>query len=184
MAILLIGVLGYALAGRNPGATLDTAVQRGERPVAPGQDISLAVLGGSQRQTLAALRGQVVFVNIWGSWCDPCKDEAPLITAVHDALQQTGEGQVLGVTHIDPSAKSLAFVKEFGLTFPSVRDVDNKLYDALGAGGTPETIVIDQHGKVAAIARSGITPKFVRAALKAVGSKATIPASFKESDFT
>lgn len=177
LAVLLIGVLAYALVAGGSGSNLDSAVKRGELPVVPegGGAIALPVLGSTTEQRrLDDLKGQVVVVNVWGSWCEPCEAEAPLISEIHNALQKSGEGQVLGVTHVDPSEKSLAFVKEHGLTFPSVRDVEDELYDAFGGTGTPETYVLDREGRVAAVSRGVITPEFANKALAAVGVKARV----------
>ncbi len=178
LAVLLVGVLGYALLGTG-GSNIDSAVQHGERPAIPegAGAIALPVLGSAAtKQTLDSLRGKVVFVNVWGSWCPPCKDEAPLVSQIHDALGKTGEGQVMGVTHVDPSEKSLEFVKENGLTYPSLRDVDDKVYDAFGGTGAPETYVLDRQGRVAAIRRGVITAAFANEALQAAGAKARVPA--------
>lgn len=177
LAVLLIGVLAYALVAGGTGSNLDSAVKRSELPAVPdgGSALALPVLGAAGKtQRLDDLKGKVVVVNVWGSWCEPCEAEAPLISQVHDALQASGEGQVLGVTHVDPSEKSLAFVKEHGLTFPSVRDVEDELYDAFGGTGTPETYVLDRQGRVAAISRGVITAEFANKALAAAGAKARV----------
>lgn len=185
LAVLLIGVLAYALVAGGSGSNLDSAVKRGELPAIPdgGGAIALPVLGSTsgERRKLDDLKGRVVVVNVWGSWCEPCEAEAPLISEIHNALQKTGEGQVLGVTHIDPSEKSLAFVREYGLTFPSVRDVEDELYDAFGGTGTPETYVLDREGRVAAVSRGVITPEFANEALAAVGVKARVSEAEKTS---
>lgn len=176
LAVLLVGVLAYALVGGN-GSNLDSAVQRGERPAVPdgAAALQLPVLGEDGRtQSLEDLRGKVVVVNVWGSWCEPCEDEAPLISEIHDALKKSGEGQVVGVTHVDPTEKSLAFVQKHGLTFPSVRDVEDELYDAFGGTGTPETYVLDKSGRVAALSRGVITPEFANEALQTVGATARV----------
>ncbi len=175
LAVLLVGVLAYALVGTG-GSNIDSAVQNGERPAVPdgAAAVALPVLGGEAKQSLDSLKGKIVVVNVWGSWCPPCKEEAPLISAVHDALVKSGEGQVMGITHIDPSEKSLAFVKENGLTFPSLRDIDDKVYNAFGGTGAPETYVLDRQGRVAAIRRGVITAAFANEALAAAGAKARV----------
>lgn len=173
LAVLLVGVLAYSLAA-DGDTNLDTAVRRGERPAAPGTTIALPKLGGSGTQTIASLKGKVVFVNVWASWCQPCEQEAPLMSAIHDALVANGEGQVLGITHIDPSQKSLAFQREFRLSFPSLRDIDDEVFDAFGATGPPETYVLDREGRVAAISRGAISVEFANEALRAVGAKSRV----------
>ena len=181
LAVLLVAVLAYALVGAGGGSNIDSAVQRGERPVIPdgAGALALPVLGSDARKSLDSMRGQVVVVNVWGSWCEPCEAEAPLISGIHDALVKTGEGQVMGVTHVDPSEKSIAFAKEHKLTFPSLRDVDDQLYDAFGGTGTPETYVLDRQGRVAAIRRGVITADFANRALAAAGAKARVSASLE-----
>lgn len=176
LAALLVGVLAYAVFAKDPGSSLDTAVQRGEKPPAPATMLELPRLGEEGKASVSDLKGQIVFVNIWASWCPPCEDEAPLIRELHAALQQSGEGTVLGVTHQDASKDSLEFAREFGLDFPSIRDVEGEFFDAWGATGPPETYAIDAQGRVAAVARGAVGRDFVRGALKAAGAKATIPA--------
>lgn len=178
LAVAIIAVLAYALVGTG-GSNLDSAVGRGEKPAIPegAGAIALPVLGSDAKQSLDSLRGKVVVVNVWGSWCAPCEDEAPLISGVHDALTKTGEGQVVGVTHVDPSEKSIAFAVENKLTFPSVRDVDDELYDAFGGTGTPETYVLDRQGRIVALRRGEIDAAFINAALKTAGAKAQVSAS-------
>ncbi len=118
-------------------------------------------------------------VNVWASWCPPCEEEAPILNAMHTALQDKGEGQVLGVTHVDPSAKSLAKAREWKLTYPSVRDVNDELYDAFGATGPPETYVLDPRGRIVAISRGVITAEFANAALAEAGATARIDPNTK-----
>ncbi len=178
LAVLLVGVLAYGLLGRT-STNLDTGVKRGERPMAPAATEPLPKLGSAGSTTLASLKGKVVVVNLWASWCEPCKGEAPLVSAIHDALVKSGEGQVLGVTYLDATSKSLAFAKEFRLTFPSVRDIDEKIYDGFEATGQPETYVIDREGRIAAISRGVISAKFANEALKAAGATARVPAAIQ-----
>ncbi len=140
LAVLLVALLTYGLLTGGTSTNLDTRVQRGEKPPAPAANVELPRLGGGGTTSLADLRGKVVVVNVWASWCPPCEDEAPILTAVSRALAKAGDGQVLGVTHVDPSEKSLAKVREWGLPYPSVRDVDDELYKAFGATRAPRDV--------------------------------------------
>lgn len=179
LAVLLIALLAYGLVTSGASTNLDTAVKQGEKPVAPAADVALPRLGAGGEQRLADLRGKVAVVNVWASWCPPCEEEAPILNAMHRALQAKGEGQVLGVTHVDPSAKSLAKAREWRLTYPSVRDVNDKLYDAFGATGPPETYVLDPQGRIVAISRGVITADFANAALAEAGASARIDPNTK-----
>lgn len=174
LAVLLVALLAYGLLTGGSKTNLDTAVKRGEKPIGPEAGLALPNLGKSGTTSLSQLRGKVVVVNVWASWCPPCEDEAPILSAVHRALQSKGEGQVLGVTHIDASDDSLVKVREWKLPYPSVRDVDDTLYHAYGAQGPPETYVLDAQGRVVALARGAITAEFANQALEAAGVSARI----------
>ena len=166
VAAALIGLLVYGVAQRGDNRTLDEAVAKGQRPVAPTR--ALPLLGGSGTRSLASYRGKPVVLNFWASWCDPCRLEAPLLEQAQRRLASHG-GTVLGVTYRDASPDSEAFVHRFDLTYPSLRDVDGKLAQAYGTRALPETFVIDGTGRVAAIQRGMVDRQFLNSALAKVG---------------
>jgi cytochrome c biogenesis protein CcmG/thiol:disulfide interchange protein DsbE len=104
-------------------------------------------------------------LNFWASWCDPCKAEAPELERAQERLQKDGQGTVLGVTYRDASDDSEKFVKQFSLTYPSIRDVNGKLAQDYGTRALPETFIIDRQGKVVALSRGQVNQKFLDAAL-------------------
>jgi cytochrome c biogenesis protein CcmG/thiol:disulfide interchange protein DsbE len=157
----LIALLVYGVAQKGENTTLDDGVAKGQRPHAP--DRRLPILGGTAKRSLADLRGQVVVLNFWASWCDPCKDEAPRLEAAQRRL--AGEGTVLGVTYRDATPDSQAFVRRFHLTYPSVRDVDGKLAQDYSTKALPETFVVDRAGRLVAISRGVVTTRFLDAAI-------------------
>jgi cytochrome c biogenesis protein CcmG, thiol:disulfide interchange protein DsbE len=160
----LVGLLVYGVAANAPDTTFEDAISRGERLEAP--DLALPVLGADgEQRSLADYRGQVVVLNFWASWCDPCKDEAPELERAHRRLTERGDGAVLGVTFRDATRDSQAFVEEFDLTYPSVRDVDGELAREYGTRALPETFVIDPDGKVVAVARGTVDRTFLDRAL-------------------
>jgi len=152
----LLALLVYGVAGTGVDDSLDEAVKSGKRPAAPGSTVALRKLDGAGRMSLADLRGKVVVLNFWASWCDPCKSEAPLLQRAQRRLEREG-GTVLGVTYKDRASASRDFAREFGLTFPSVRDDELELAPEFGTIRLPETFVLDGAGRVVAISRGEIT---------------------------
>jgi peroxiredoxin len=102
---------------------------------------------------LAEQRGQVVVLNVWGSWCGPCRAEAPQLERAAVALAPKGV-QFVGLNTRDKPEPAKAFIKRFGITFPSLSDPDGRLQlgfrDTLPPAAIPSTLVIDREGRVAA----------------------------------
>ena len=164
-AALLIALLVYGVLKTGPDTSLDSAVQSGKRPAAPGATVKLNDLGGGPARSLAGYRGKVVVLNFWASWCDPCRDEAPILERAQRRLTTAGGGTVLGVTYKDYAADSRAFVRKLKLTYPSLRDDQLKLAPKYGTTKLPETFVIDRRGRVVAISRGQLDQKFLDHAL-------------------
>ena len=165
-ALALVALLVYGVVGAGGSTTLDDAVKAGERPAAPQR--ALPLLDGGEA-SLTRWRGKPVVVNFWASWCDPCKDEAPLLERAHARLARAG-GTVLGVTVSDASEDSKAFMREHDVTFPSLRDVDGDLAEDFETKGVPESFAVDSHGRVVAISRGQVDQEFVDNALRLVGA--------------
>ena len=163
-AALLVGLLAYGLTTTGTDTTLDDAMVRGER-VDPPATGSLPMLGGAGAGSLADYRGKVVLVNVWASWCAPCRDELPLVEKAHTMLSKRG-GTVLGIDVKENSGAALKAVDEFGLSFPNLRDRDGSFVREWGQTGYPESYVIDRAGKVAAVRRMPITQAWVDSTLR------------------
>lgn len=143
---LLLGLLGWGIADRQSGKDVANAALEGERPTAP--DFELERLDGNGELSLSSFRGQVVVLNFWASWCEPCKDEAP---ALEDAWRRwRDEGVVvLGVNAQDLRDDALDFVEEYGVTYPNVRDGGSSVPGKYGVVAFPETLFIDREGRIA-----------------------------------
>ncbi len=163
VALALVGLLAYGLMARTADDSIEQAVASGDLPAAPST--ALPLLGAAGTESIAALRGKVVVLNYWASWCTPCKSEAPILERAHRRLQQAGAGTVLGVTHDDPEPASIRFARENGMSFPSVRDVGKKLADRYGTNRIPETFVIDRQGRIVDLFRGQIDQAFIDRAL-------------------
>jgi cytochrome c biogenesis protein CcmG/thiol:disulfide interchange protein DsbE len=153
-AAALVGLLADGLVARHSDTTLDDAVAKGDRPAAPVS--ALPYLQKAGNGSLADYKGKVVVLNVWASWCDPCREEVPLLQKTHEAIAPQG-GVVLGVDTQDASDKAIAFLKERDATFPSLRDKDRSYGRELGVTGYPETFLIDRSGRIAALRRFPVT---------------------------
>jgi len=160
----LIGLLIYGVSARSASRTLDEQVARGQRPTAPEATRQLPMLGGSGRASLTSYRGQVVVLNFWASWCEPCQVEAPLLERAQSRLE-LHRGTVLGVTYLDASPDSLGFVHRFGLTYPSLRDTEGTFAHSYGTDRLPESFLIDRRGQIVAISRGEIGQAFLNRAV-------------------
>lgn len=109
--------------------------------------------------SLAQLQGKVVVINVWASWCPPCRAEARTLERVYGTLKPKGV-LFLGVDTRDNQVAGNAYVTDFGITYPSWFDQDGALLlafrGALPPAAIPTTIVIDRHGRVAARALGGV----------------------------
>ena len=155
----LIGLLVYGVKATGRGQTLDDAIAHGRRPVAPA--VSLPRLEGGARAALADYRGTVVVLNYWASWCTPCRQESPLLERWQRRLAERG-GTVIGIDSLDVTADARAFVREFGLSYPMLRDRDGETQRRYGVSGYPETLIVDRDGRIAALQRGPVDDAFLR----------------------
>jgi thiol-disulfide isomerase/thioredoxin len=132
------------------GSYSTTVYQRGARPAAP--QVTGTTLSGGRFQ-LSAERGAVVVLNFWGSWCTPCREEAPAFGAL--ARHFSGAGvRFVGVDIRDNAPSAEAFMRTFRISYPSLNDPNDAI--ALDFNGTvppagiPTTLVIDRSGRIAA----------------------------------
>lgn len=113
----------------------------------PAPDFTLPDLDGG-KVTLSGLRGQVVFLNFWATWCLPCREEMPLMEKIHRELGPEGL-VVLAVNYRESSNTVRAFVEAHGLTFPILLD-GGEVADRYRLYALPVSYLIDRQGKVAA----------------------------------
>ena len=151
-AVALLGLLAFGVAGQGTNTSIDAALAKGVRPLAPSSRVSLPVLGSSRGERLVDFRGKVVIVNVFASWCDPCKAEAPILEREQRTLARQN-ATVLGVTYLDNSSDSERFVRNERIDYPVVRDVNGNFVRSFGTTGVPETFVIDRRGRVVALRR-------------------------------
>ena len=109
---------------------------------------------------LASLRGKVVVLNFWASWCFPCKQEAPALAAA--AKQWPGRVVVLGVDVNDFAGDARKFARKYGLEYPLVHDNHNVTSPKYGISLLPETFFIDRRGKVVVHVPGQVKPAELR----------------------
>ncbi|MFE7811203.1 TlpA family protein disulfide reductase [Streptomyces sp. NPDC057433] len=129
-----------------------STVARGERVAAP--DLSGKTVEG-EHLDVADFRGKVVVLNVWGSWCNPCRAEAKYFAKVSEDYADQ-DVQFVGINTRDTSTGSArAFEEDFGITYPSLYDPTGKLMlrfekGTLNPQAIPSTLILDRDGKVAA----------------------------------
>ncbi|HEX8645833.1 MAG TPA: TlpA disulfide reductase family protein [Thermoleophilaceae bacterium] len=157
-AVLLFGLLLYGVVSGGEDSGIDEAIADGRRPDVP--ELSLPRLDGPGATSLEDLRGRVVVLNFWASWCEPCREEAPLLERWHRRMKAQG-GTVLGVDALDSTDDAREFVRRFGITYPNIRDVSGEHLRPFGIAAYPETFVIDRRGRIAALVRGPVTEDFL-----------------------
>ena len=139
-------VVGLQLMARN--ATQPTS---GQAP-----DFELTTYTGDAFR-LSDLRGTVVVLNFWASWCVPCRDEAPVLQSLWERYRDRGV-ILVGVGYADIESDALAFIAEFGITYPNGPDIGTRISDTYNIQGVPETFVIDQEGNVVKLIIAPVQP--------------------------
>jgi cytochrome c biogenesis protein CcmG/thiol:disulfide interchange protein DsbE len=167
--LLLAGMVGLFVKSLiDNGTTVSALVADGRRPAAPA--VTLEKLDGSGTMSLASLRGKVVVLNFWASWCGPCKDEAPLLQQIWVQYRDQGV-VVLGIDSQDASSDGRAFAARYKLTYPLLHTAGSDLSHRWGVTGYPETFLIDRDGHVVRHFPGAVTGSDLTEALKPLVGK-------------
>jgi peroxiredoxin len=139
--VFLLAVVLYGVLTRPPATPDGPAPQVGQ--LMP--DFTLPDLQGNRVQ-LSALRGKVVFLNIWATWCPPCIEEMPTMQRLYDRLHNRGL-EILAIS-IDALGAQIVrpFMQQYQLTFPALLDPTGSIERLYQTGGVPESFVVDKQG--------------------------------------
>lgn len=136
----LLAVLGLGLVRTQQG------------PVGIGAtvpDFTLTTFDG-ETVDIRDLRGQVVVVNFWASWCKPCEQEAAELEQAYQVYKDQGVA-FLGVDYVDTDREAMAYLEKFGITYPNGPDLGTRISQAFRIRGVPETYLIGPDGRLVAI---------------------------------
>jgi cytochrome c biogenesis protein CcmG, thiol:disulfide interchange protein DsbE len=132
----------------------------------PAPDFILTTMDGQQVH-LTDLKGQVVVVNFWASWCGPCREEAPALQKVWEQYKDKGV-LVVGIAYTDTERNARAFIQEYGQNYPNGLDIGTKISDLYNIEGVPETFIINSRGEVAEFMKVPLTQKTLTDAIERV----------------
>jgi peroxiredoxin len=139
-AVLLAGLALILLGEEIP----DPITRGSEAP-----DFELRTLSEGRRLGLSQLRGQVVLLNFWATWCKPCEDELPSMEELYRALRGGGGGFELLAVSVDGSPEAVrAFRERYSITFPILLDPEQRVARLYQTQGFPESLLIDPQGRI------------------------------------
>ena len=150
------------------GLPVDTAPpceELPERPVASGAEalppLAFPCLGPGPDVSLDRLTGRPTLVNLWATWCLPCREEMPLL---QEAYARHGEDlRFLGIDTQDDPEAAAAFLSDLGIGYPHAVDSDAELLRELGVRGLPVTLAVDEEGRVVDRRVGQLTPEQLQA---------------------
>jgi cytochrome c biogenesis protein CcmG/thiol:disulfide interchange protein DsbE len=143
VGLLALFAYGLRLQGSGP-------VDSGDAPT-----FTLPLFDGGSI-SLADLRGKVVVINFWASWCPPCREEAATLEKTWRAYKDRGV-VFIGVDYMDTEPEARAYMKEFDVTYPNGPDLGTKIARAYRIRGVPETFFVNKEGKIAQVQIGPIT---------------------------
>jgi peroxiredoxin len=166
LAVLIAGGLFIAATRVQPGASAQPAAAQSTTltdpaPLVdhPAPDLALPQLDGT-KVALRDLAGQVVLINIWATWCPPCRAEMPAIQQAYAAYHERGL-VVLGVNQREDAAAITPFLEQHGLTFPILLDGDGQASARYQASALPSSFFVDRRGVIRAVYHGPLPPRVI-----------------------
>lgn len=169
-SLFALSLLAYSCSGApsdTPVASGSPAINATQVPLLPRTTPGLPLFDdGKFNALLAQLKGTPVVVNIWASWCGPCRTEAPLLAAA--ARRYGDQVQFLGVDILDQRQAATSFTNEFHVPYPSVFDPSGAIKTALGFLGQPDTIFFDAAGDKVTTSSGPLTPQALNTGIQRI----------------
>jgi peroxiredoxin len=170
MVLSLAAAIMWTVSSRLPGAVgAPLSSSPGPREAFFAPDFTLDTLQG-ERVKLSDLRGKIVVVNFWTTWCPPCRAETPALETSYESYKDAGV-TVLGVnlTNQDTLKDVESFVQEFGLTYPILLDRDGTVGLLYQLNGLPTTFFINREGVIRTVVVGGpMSETFIRSKIEAL----------------
>jgi cytochrome c biogenesis protein CcmG/thiol:disulfide interchange protein DsbE len=176
LAACLVILLAWGILKGSPRSGLVASIAEGQAPPAPSFDLEavwpedrawprqLQPALADGRLALEELRGRPAVLNMWASWCIPCREEAPILNA--SARAHSGEVTFVGIDVRDLRGDALDFLREFRLPYVSLRDREDQTFRAFGLTGVPETYYLDRTGRIVAHSPGAITRPTLEAGIR------------------
>jgi len=153
LAVLaLLGLLAFGL------------LSKGNAKIAVGDPVPdkvLPALPGPGHGSIAEHRGKWVLVNLWASWCIPCREEAPVLERFYRRYRDRGTA-VVGIDVQDNRDDAVAFLRDHPTTYPQLRSIGNERSAAFGSIGVPENFLVNPRGRLALIWRAPVDDRILR----------------------
>ncbi|HEY2334297.1 MAG TPA: redoxin domain-containing protein [Solirubrobacterales bacterium] len=153
LAVLaVVGLLAYGL------------LSKGSAKIAVGDpvpDKALPALPGPGHGSIAEHRGEWVLVNLWASWCIPCRQEAPALERFYRREHRHG-ATVVGINVQDNRDDAVSFLRSHPAGYPQLRSIGDERSSAFGSTGVPENFLVDPRGRLALIWRGPVDDSFLR----------------------
>ncbi len=154
LIVLGLGVLAFQRLGPSRAIKQVAAPHHsGGEEIAAGElaaDFNLLDLAGNT-VSLSSLRGKVVFLNVWATWCGPCREEMPAMEVLFNEFKNRKDFVMLAVSEDQKGREVVApYVEKNGYHFPILLDPENRIGQSYDVTGVPETFIIDRKGRIVA----------------------------------